>query len=369
MILNSFPGDAIQINGAIGAYVLCSFIGTDATGTMDYGNGGSGILVHDTSSATIGNPASPYRGNLISANAISGVTIDAGSSNVVVADNYIGTDVTGNAALGNFNGVVVRGSGNLIGGANRGNLISGNNESGVLLDVPTATGNAITSNKVGSNAANDAALSNFGAGVYLLNGASNNVIGTVAMPNVFRANGANGVYVFGATTINNSIRGNSIFDNGDIGIDLGDFFENPNDPGDPDSGSNRLQNTPELVDVSYAGGLDEVTAIFWVSTDPANATYPLDVDFYIADADEEEGKTYLGTLTYDTTDFATGMVTKSFTPANTVAIGNAVVATATDAAGNTSEFNAVAISVVPEPAAIAAGGAALLALIGLKRRG
>ena len=304
LAINSFSGDAIHVANASGVHIECNFIGTDATGALDYGNAGVGVRLVGSTLAVIGGGAVSQR-NLISANAVAGVLIDDTSSANSVMGNYIGTDAAGATRLDNFNGVIVRGATNAIAD----NRISGNTESGVLLDAAAATGN--------------------------------------------------------------SIRGNSMTGNGALGIDLGPvFFATPNDPGDPDSGPNRLQNTPVLVDVAYAAGLDQVTATFAVSTDPANASYPLLVDFYGADVDDEEGESYLGTLSYEASDFAVGDVTKTFTPVGAVQAGDGVVATATDANGNTSEFTADAIAVVvPEPAALACCLVALAALAARRRTG
>ena len=362
LVINSFPADGIHFqSGANGATIDCNFIGPDATGTQDYGNGANGITLANSDDTVI-------TGNLISANAVTGLAIDAASTAVAVRRNYIGVDVSGAAVLSNFEGILVEGSANTIGGISLGNVIAGNTESGIVLDGPGASGNFVYGNKIGSNAAGTASLPNGGPGVYVLNGASQNTIGSIASGtgNILRANGAAGVWLFGATTIENAVRGNSILLNGSIGIELGDiFFDNPNDPNDPDSGENRLQNTPELSDVTFVG--NQVTGTYLVSTAPANATYPLLIDFYIADAESEEGETYLGTTTYSTSDFATGEVSQVFSAAAPLANGNDVVATATDSAGNTSEFTAIAITASPEPGALA-GELAVLALLVLRRR-
>jgi parallel beta-helix repeat protein len=362
LVVNSFPGDGIHFaNGASGATIACNFVGTDTSGTLDYGNAGIGIALANSSNTAI-------EGNLISANAIAGVAIDGASQGVALRKNYIGTDVGGGAALGNLNGVVVSGPGNTIGGAALGNVISGNYDSGIAIDGALATGNSVYGNEIGENAAGNASLPNGGSGVYILNGASQNVVGsaTPGEGNVLRGNGVSGVWVTGATSIGNAVRGNSTLLNDVLGIDLGAAAATPNDQGDPDSGSNRLQNTPDLTDVAVAA--NQVAATFTVSTSPLNAAYPLLIDFYIADADFEEGQTYVGTTSYSGADYATGEVSKLFTAAAPLVGGNDVVATATDSAGNTSEFTAFSITVTPEPGAFACELTAVAILASRRRR-
>ena len=63
-------------------------------------------------------------------------------------------------------------------------------------------------------------------------------------------NGGDGVEVAGALSVENTIRSNSIFGNGGLGIDLGTSGVTPNDPDDPDSGPNDLQNFPVLNPIS-----------------------------------------------------------------------------------------------------------------------
>jgi hypothetical protein len=359
-VINRFPGDGVHVVGASGVRIECNFVGTDAAGTQGYGNGGVGIRLIGSSDSPIG----AY--NLISANAVAGILIDATSSDNRLSGNRIGTDGAALAPLGNLDGVVVRGANNLIDF----NVISGNLDNGIVIDGATATGNRVTSNAVGAAFNGIAPFGNGGAGLYLENGASQNIIGESTYPfpdNSFRENGASGVRVVGDTTIDNSIRGNFIGQNGGIGIDLGDVSANPNDPDDPDVGPNRLQNAPELAPDAYLTGSGLwtlLTVTFSVPTSPANATYPLLVDVYLADVDAEEGTDYLGTISYGTADFAAGALQRTFTIANPVGIGDYIVATATDSAGNTSEFNSAAATVAPEPSsallALAAGGTLVL---------
>src|SRR5581483_3972249 len=88
---------------------------------------------------------------------------------------------------------------------------------------------------------------------------------------------------------------------------------------------------------------------------------PLRVEFFKADADGQEGQTFLGFDTFNATDFAAGPKTFTFTPAASVLAADKIVATATDLVpaisagsigvqgvptqflpGNTSEFSPTA---------------------------
>ena len=134
-------------------------IGTTATGSASLGNAQDGVfLAAGASNNTVGGTV-PAAGNLISANLSNGVELFTGATGNVVAGNLIGTDASGEAALGNNNvGVFIYDtSGNTIGGltasAGRapGNVISGNRSSGVLISGPLATGNQLQGNLIGTD--------------------------------------------------------------------------------------------------------------------------------------------------------------------------------------------------------------------------
>src|SRR5262249_46915583 len=141
--------------------------------------------------------------NIISGNGDTGVimTDETGGtglnlpSNNVVEGNYIGTDVTGTVSLGNGTGVALGGVGtnagvenNMIGGtaAGAGNVISNNSGDGVVVNGPT--GNAILGNSIHDNG---------GVGIHLFNGGNHNQ----AFP-VFTSATSSG----GATTLSGTLQ-------------------------------------------------------------------------------------------------------------------------------------------------------------------
>ena len=112
----------------------------------------------------------------------------------------------------------------------------------------------------------------------------------------------------------------------------------PNDAADADQGPNNLQNFPSLVgDAQLITGALRIE--YSVPSAPVNSTYDLRIEFFIADDEQEEGKTILGFDTFTAAEFAAGLKTITLPAGNAVA-GDFLVATATDADGNTSEFSA-----------------------------
>src|SRR5205814_180330 len=94
----------------------------------------------------------------------------------------------------------------------------------------------------------------------------------------------------------NIIRGNSFFNNFNLGIDLNADGGTSNDSGDGDSGPNNLQNFPDSPLAWLAFGTAHIQ--YSVSSSTANSAYPLTIDFYSTGADVREGKTLVYTDTY-----------------------------------------------------------------------
>ncbi len=281
----------------------------------------------------------------------------SGSSGNTIRGNFIGTDVTGTAKVANSTGIfIVDASNNIIGGstASDRNIISGNDYGIYLLQdlstIGTASNNQIEGNYIGTDATGIYNLGN-GYGI-IINGASNNTIGGTAIgaSNLIAGNGSSGVWIATYTTntpINNRIQGNSIFGNGELGIDLipGLYTSSPNgvtpnDPGDADTGANNLQNFPILTSATSSGGN---TIIQGTLNSTANTSFRL--EFFANSASDPsgfgEGQTYLGFATI-TTD-ASGNATINSTLSTTVPTGQYITSTATDPNGNTSEFSFGAI--------------------------
>src|SRR5690606_29380795 len=118
----------------------------------------------------------------------SGVVLSGtATSNNVVTGNYIGTDCTGQLAIGNFHGLVIdQGAnsniigtdGNGAGDAAKRNIISGNHSDGLVISGPGTSSNRVAGNFIGTDVTGASVLGNANSGVRIDAGASSNIIGT-----------------------------------------------------------------------------------------------------------------------------------------------------------------------------------------------
>src|SRR5215212_1348882 len=337
--------NGIEINGS-GSTIVGNFFGLKASGAAD-GVIASGVYINNSSNNTIGGTA-PADRNVISANR-DGVFIAAGAASAMdnlIAGNYIGTDLSGMEALGNFQrGIFVGSFGSTASGNTiSGNLISGNGHFGVLLRDGSVTENFVLGNRIGVDAKGDNALpngrsesgddglsgDNARAGVYIAG--PDNTIGGTESGNIIAFNSGAGVKVASGT--GNTILGNAIFSNEGLGIDLGGDGVTFNHQGDI-SGPNNYQNYPVLFLVTSNGS---TTRLVGALASEANQSYSIDV--YTNPACDPtffgEGQTYLGSFSVTTN--ANGQVSFDQTIDGGANEPTGLTATATGANG-TSEFS------------------------------
>jgi titin len=230
LAINRFSGNGIYIYGTAATANLLqgNFIGTDAAGTADLGNGINGVLIAGFATDNLVGGSAPEARNLISGNEFSGVNIFSASN--VVQGNLIGTDATGTKKLANVRGVVLQHAAaarNLIGGTTPGerNVISGNDQRGVLILHVGATGNVVRGNYIGTDVSGTTNLGNTLSGVAIFSGASNNVIGglTQGARNIISGNGLDGVRIQNEGTTGNLVQGNYIGTDVTGTMDLGNL--------------------------------------------------------------------------------------------------------------------------------------------------
>ncbi len=362
-----------------GNLVEGNFIGTDITGTQPLGNGssyGSGISVPGfnlnllaysdslLSAETIGG-TTPGAGNLISGNSGNGIYV-GGFTEVQVLGNMIGTDVTGTHALGNGTGIYVQEQDNVVPGvelpmstiggtaAGAGNLISGNVQQGIAINSGSYT--VIQGNVIGTQADEVSPLGNCSDGILVdftdSNGGefllpTNITIGGTAAGagNTIDDNGGRGVNVVNGGPI--TILANSIFGNGNLGIDLGGDGVTLNTSGGPHTGPNELQNFP-VITQALAGSTTQVVAT--LNSAPSASFL---ISFYESpQADPSgygQGQVYLGSTTV-TTDVSGNATVTLDLPVPTSG-GEVLTATATDSIGDTSEFSQAVTLVGPTESA------------------
>ncbi|MCU0707282.1 MAG: right-handed parallel beta-helix repeat-containing protein, partial [Pirellula sp.] len=164
-----------------GSTLVGNIIGMNAAGTTVLGNSQSGVYLTGADGIAIGGTALADR-NIVSGNTQYGIVLDAAANTNTIRGNYIGTDINGSLDRGNgLSGVwVINGSSNnVIGGtlAGAGNVISGNDQAGINIQNPTTIGNLIQGNRIGTNAASTSAIGNTGDAVIIQLGASNNIVG------------------------------------------------------------------------------------------------------------------------------------------------------------------------------------------------
>ena len=352
----SLEGIEVGADGpAVGTVVIQgNMIGTNALGTAAIGNTGGGIYAVQRSGGSIASlvigGTTAGAGNVVSGNGFGGfsdgIFLD-NVTNATIQGNAIGTNAAGTAAIANF-AYAIRVGGPvlpenvLIGGTSAAarNILSGNGQGGVYVVFGQAT---IQGNYIGVGADGATAIGNAGPGVSV-DSAVGAIGGTGAGQGNVIANNLGGVeVVIGNSAIrptsNASILGNSIYANAiqlGINLDAPDGVT-PNDPGDADTGPNNLQNFPVITSATTGGG--NVTLSGTLNSTP-NTTFR--VEFFgnpaCSTSGFGEGKHFLGFQSV-TTD---GSGNVAFGPvAFPLPAGDTVfTATATDPAGNTSEFSA-----------------------------
>ena len=362
-VISGNQGSGIEIEnsggfGAFGNFVVGNFIGSDATGTIAVGNSNTGISIFNGATNNIigtdlNGTNDALEGNLIAGNLNHGMQLWNANSNAI-RGNSIGVNLTQTELLGSTNlGIQLGGgsSSNTFGGntSQAANVIGGSNLSGINLTSAGTSNNLIYGNFIGTESTETVNLGTRGSGIFIENGATNNIIGGVGagQGNTIAYSGDNGIGVEGIGTTGNTIRGNSIYLNDELGIDLGvpnTDGSTPNDSFDLDSGGNTALNWAVLnsASINDAGDFD-------YSLDATTLSGgPYAVDFY-ASTDREggavEGRRYLGTAN----SISGGTTPSGMLAGITLNPGEFISLVTTDASGNSSEFSNYAVATDSDP--------------------
>ena len=311
-----FDGDGIHFEaGADNVTIRCNHIGINRAGNSAEPNNRDGISGSAADFLTIGGTSFDDR-NVISGNGTHGVGMSGTSNNdATFKGNFVGTDATGTVAIPNGSaGVIIPGDNAQVGGTTTAerNVISGNGWSGLRISGYNDNW-TVVNNYIGVDVFGTGALGNGDDGIFINYTsccvAESHTIGEMGAGNVIANNGGAGILIEGHPTDTTlqpndiTIRYNSIYNNGGLGIDLsfdisGDGVTANDGIGDPDFGPNTLLNFPTLSD-AFTNGV-EVNLTINYAGDPG--TYGF--DFYINDSCDPsgngEGQTYAATAGFFT---------------------------------------------------------------------
>jgi CSLREA domain-containing protein len=276
-------GYGAQIATGSAVVVQCNLFGLHADGSTAAGNQ-YGVYVHGPAAAVIGTDGDgagdALEGNVFANSKIAGMTLGS-VDGLVIAGNRFGVDTHGLAAPNN-GGIYVPSFSCPV------SMRIGSNLDGVS--------DALEANWIANNKYTGVAFAPCGA-AYMRG-------------NRFEANGGAGYNPFGGTAAD-----------------------------DPDVDG--LPNAPVLSAVVIDAANHRARASVQVPSAPANVAYPLVVDLYIADLNDQEGMTWIGSLRFHPADFAAGGATRALALDGPVPVpGDAIVALSTTSASDTSAFSA-----------------------------
>jgi parallel beta-helix repeat protein len=311
---NSLRGITVYHNDAQSAQIIGNLIGTDRDGETAIPNGSDGIYIYNAKNTTIGGETEDKR-NVISGNTQHGIYLEFSDVlNTQIIGNYIGVNKSGNSGIGNGEcGIYIYDSRNNV---IRENVISDNGSIGICFARVYADGNSIFKNYIGVGADGSTALGNGGHGVYVY-GAQSITIGGEGNENIIANNQGAGVWVREEWADYVKISRNSMYNNQDLGIDIGTYGE-----GHGSAGANEDVNSPTITNVTPQGG-----GYYLVEGTVSSPGEIIEVFLN----QEGEGEVYLATTTTSSSNWSV-----------TIYSANAgyIVATATTGNGSTSEFSA-----------------------------
>lgn len=340
--ITGFSSNGIRLTGPGGASIVeGNFIGLAPDGVTAMPNG-TGIDVNTTGNM-VGGSTERSR-NIVAGGPDSYVGIAVHSTPNNLLGNYVGTNAAGTSALAPYWGILVDGGigsgvmiGSGIGGAyNRpGNVVTGRAVAIQLGSTSSFLGHIVYSPASGVQVAGN--LIGLGSDAktplgtptgVLIESGSNNFVGV----NLIAFSGGVGVNVGKADSINNRISANSIFGRG-LGISLGSESPHLNDNLDADDGPNHLQNFPVITSTTRSGSdlMVQGTLHSTPNTQFLIQLFADGTDYF------DPSRTIIPLFGLNTTTDNNGNAQFSATvpaPSGKVDID----ATATDPAGNTSEF-------------------------------
>ena len=329
----------VKLYSTFGNRVAGNRIGIGAGVHTPLGNGTDGVNISFQSHAnTIGTNADglsdSLEANVIASNRDNGIRVYFSRINHV-SGNFIGLLADGVTSSPNLHsGILIDGSSeaNVIGrlspietvGAN---VISSNGYYGIW--TVDSTGDVIRGNMIGRTADNQAPMTNFFAGIRLTRSKLLSIGGVNTFSNTIGYS-LKGLVVEDNSNTNFLDRNRYIGDSG-LAIDLAGDGATPNDVGDVDTGSNSLQNFPEIESVNSDGAI-----LGTIDSEPYRRLSILVYAVEPADNGARLQHRFLQVASVITDAQGVG----TWFVQATLAANQTVTATATDPANGTSEFGA-----------------------------
>jgi hypothetical protein len=205
----------IQIYGANSQnnVIAGNYVGTNASATDSLGNDIGIEMFSGTHHNRVGGSVKADR-NVVSGNRHIGIRAVNSSFNNICG-NFVGTNRTGTAAVGNYDGISIEGLAkhNMIGGTTAGlrNIVSGNVAYGIPLFGAGTDSNTVYGNYIGTDTGGTHAIPNT-YGVLFDDGSKGNIVGGLnpGERNILSGNSGYGVFIYNMGTTNNFIIGNYI---------------------------------------------------------------------------------------------------------------------------------------------------------------
>lgn len=343
----------IQLSGTAAHRIEGCFLGTDISGSAAAvpGNSGRGTGIYTLGEGpyVIGG-TTPAARNLISG-MFGGLVLQRDIDGLVVQGNLIGTDASGTTAIPHTSSAAIQSSAfvtnSRIGGdtATARNVISGNPLGAIDFNGGANgafTGTRIEGNYLGTDATGTQPLGNGAGGsqqaAVRIFGSGNCAIAiggdTPGAANLIAYNAGPAVGIVQCRRVDAG--GNRFIGNRGLAIDLagnaGSVFDgpSPNDPGDADEGSNRLQNTPVIENIVYTNGGNTISLTYRVDTAAANAAWPLRILLGRGSGS--------GSALIDSYAQAQAQTSKTVSFPASLLQGTPFMLLAVDADGNSSEF-------------------------------
>ncbi|TAK66454.1 MAG: hypothetical protein EPO24_01475, partial [Bacteroidetes bacterium] len=325
-----------------------NYIGTDVTGNADIGNGGSGISVY--SKNTLVGGSIPGSGNLVSGNDEAGIQV-LYARGVVIESNVVGTNASEDTVIGNaLSGIFMNSFFDTTNYIIRNNVVCGNGGDGIHVGNTDYPGNVIYGNYVGTNRSENKRLGNLGNGIVTNNASFWSIGGTGTNEgNVVAFNGQHGVLISNTgLDTSDQVRRNSIYANGYLGIKHGSLDYIPT-PNDSLDADPGSNNSQNYPVFTQVERDSAIVYLSGTLNSYPNAIFTL--EFFTNDSADAsgygEGKNFVGSMNVATDSAGNTTFFDTLDIAN--APGECMTATATDFYGNTSEFSQCAAITLKQP--------------------